>query len=332
MMDWRKGFTAGYVLAEVDPATWNDVRFYNFTGGSISRSETDQSADLNLTERLDEKWIRIYLNAQQVSGSAHVALFTGITSTPERQINGTRESFATDCYSVLKPADDMLLQRGYYAPQGVNAALLAAELLRVGPAPVEYAEPAPKLQEPIIAEDSETNLTMAQKLMDAIGWMIRIDGMGKIRICQKPTEIAARFDAIDGDAIEPQLSDVEDWFDCPNCLRVSSGENTVELKDEDPNSRLSTVSRGREIWQQESSVTLGDRETLYEYTARKLQELQSPARTRSYSRRFDPNVFPGDLIDLHYPRQKIMGRHRVSTQTITIGYGCRTSEEAVYEP
>ena len=331
-MDWRKGFSAGYVLTEVDPATWNDRRFYDFTGGSISRSETDQSADLDMTQKLDERWIRIYLNAQQAAGSAHEALFTGLTSTPERKIDGTRESFETDCFSVLKPADDMLLQRGYYAPQGVNAALLAAELLRVGPAPVTYADDSPKLQEPIIAEDSETNLTMAQKLVDAIGWMIRINGMGEIRICPKPSEIVTRFDAMEGDAIEPQLTDVEDWFECPNCLRVTSGENTVEIKDEDPQSRLSTVSRGREIWQQESSVTLGDKETLYEYGARKLQELQAPARTRSYSRRFDPNVYPGDLVYLHYPRQKIMGRHRVMTQTLSIGYGCRTSEEAVYEP
>ena len=330
-MNWKKGFTAAYVLAEVDPVTWNDKRFFDFTAGTISRSETDQSADLDMTERLDERWIRVYLNARQVSGSGHVALFTGLTSTPERRINGTRESFGTDCFSVLKPADDMLLQRGYYAPQGVNAALLAAELLRVGPAPVTYADDSPKLQEPIIAEDSETNLTMAQKLVDAIGWMIRINGMGKIRICPKPSEIVTRFDAMEGDAIEPQLTDVEDWFECPNCLRVTSGENTVEIKDDDPQSRLSTATRGREIWQQESSVTLGDKETLYEYAERKLRELQSPVRTISYTRRFDPSVFPGDLVYLHYPAQKIMGKHRVISQTISIGQGCKTSEEAAYE-
>ena len=274
-MNWKKGFTAAYVLAEVDPVTWNDKRFFDFTAGTISRSETDQSADLDMTERLDERWIRVYLNARQASGGDRVALFTGLTSTPERRIDGTRESYGTDCYSVLKPADDMLLQRGYYAPQGANAAILAAELLSVGPAPVTYADDSPKLQDPIIAEDSETNLTMAQKLVDAIGWMIRINGMGEIRVCPKPSEIAARFDAMTGDAIEPKLADVEDWFDCPNCLRVTSGENTVEIKDEDPQSRLSTAFRGREIWQQESSATLGDKETLYEYAARKLQELQS---------------------------------------------------------
>lgn len=122
---------------------------------------------------------------------------------------------------------------------------------------------------------------MAKRIVEAIGWQIRIAGDGSIRISAPPATESAKFDVFEGDAIEPALTHTYDWYSCPNCLRVVSGDSTAEARDDDPDSALSTVTRGREIWKQEKSVTLGDRETLAAYAQRRLKELSKRHRGRS---------------------------------------------------
>lgn len=330
-MDWRRGFSASFVLKTVDPLTWRDTEDLQCTGGSISRSSGDASADLNMLTDPGERWIRLYLVARQEGDGARVALFTGLTSAPREDINGRLKTYRVECYSVLKPAEDVLLPRGYYAAEGANGALLAAELLRGCPAPVTFDDNAPALTEAVIAENGESNASMARRIVEAIGWQIRISGDGSVRICPMPDKPAAAFDIFEGDSIEPAVSHAYDWYACPNCLRVVSGESTAEARDDDPSSALSTVSRGREIWRQERSVTLGDTETLVAYAQRRLKELQAPSRTVTYKRRYDPDVFPGDLIRLHYPHIGVQGLFRISNQTITIGMSCSTQEDATHE-
>lgn len=332
-MNWKKGFSASFSMNYVDPVTWRDLKTADFTAGTISRSSDDlmQSADFDMTDNPGEKWVRVYITTMQAGGGAHVALFTGLTSAPQEVMDGIRKHYSVECYSTLKPAADVLLPRGYFAAEGVDGAKLAAELLRVGPAPVTYKINGPKLKEAIVAEDDETNFSMARRLVDAIGWMIRISGDGSISIEPYPAAVSAKYDAFEDDALEPQVTNTYDWYSCPNCFRAISGDLVEEVKDMDPDSSLSVPSRGREIWQQETSVTLGDGENLYDYARRRLTELQSPGRTINYSRRYNPDILPGDLVRLHYPKNGIAGVYRSRSQTITVGHGCRTEEEATYE-
>ena len=332
-MIWSDGFTASYYVTLVDPDTWRDMERMEIYGGAVERSSSDlmQSADLDMTELPEggERWVRIWLDAEQ-DGVEHVPLFTGLTSAPERSLDGVRESYRVECYSVLKAPDDILVERGYYIPSEVQAPQAAARLLRSSPAPVEIQEAGtyPRLQDAIIAEDAETNLTLAQKVLDAIGWVLRIDGDGVIHIEQPQTETAAVFDSALNDVIELSINDTRDWYSCPNVLRCISGDLTAVARDDAPESSLSTVSRGREIWAQESGVTLGDNESLAAYTQRRLKELQSPARAVSYSRRFDPAVNVGDLVRVNHPEVNIDAVFRVQSQSMELGHGCRVSEEA----
>ena len=335
-MIWSDGFTASYYITLVDPKTWRDNGRHEITGGAVTRSADGlmQSADIDMTEMPSsgEAWVRIWLDASQ-EGVEHVPLFTGLTSAPARDINGRRESYQVECYSVLKPADDVLTDRGYYVAAEVPAAQAAARLLSVGPAPVEVEAVSnpPRLKESVIAENGETNLTLARKILDAIGWRIRVDGTGRIHIEQEPDETAAVFDTAANDVIELSLTDEYDWYSCPNVFRAVSGDLTTVARDDDPASVLSTVSRGREIWAEETSVQLGANESLAAYAIRRLRELQSPARTVSYSRRFDPHVGVGDLIRINHPEIGIDGLFRVRAQDLSLSYGCRTSETASEE-
>lgn len=336
-MNWNSGYSALYELKTVDPVSWMDSGSLEFKSGSVRRKDSDliESADLKMTERVREGWIRVYLKAWQSGSGVRVPVFTGLAMTPQRDLDGVREEYPTECYSVLKPAADILTQRGYYVPAGAPAAQLAASLLSVGPAPVEYDEGSPDLLEPIVTEDSDTNLVVAWRILSAVGWRIRIEGDGRIRICPAAKTSSARYDAFDYDAIEPKVTDSDDWYDCPNCLRVISGDKYVEVKDEEPDSMLSIAARkacrggSGEIWKQESADSIGSGESLAEYGFRKLRELQSHAREVKYYRRYNPDLTIGDIVTLHYPGQGIDGDFRIWSQTLTLGHAIRTDEKVV---
>lgn len=331
-MNWNNGYSASYYYTTVDPVTWRDLESHCLTSGSIMKSADAlmESADLALTELPSdgESWIRVYLNATQGANGERVAIFTGLLQCPQTDWEGRRQSYDAEAYSVLKAANDVLLQRGWYAPAGSNGAAIAADLLRVGPAPVNYEESAPTLSSAIIAENKETNLTMARKILDAIDWTIRIMGDGRINIEPKSTERMAVFDSLDNDIMELSITDRRDWFSCPNVLRVVNGDMTAIARDDDPESIYSTVSRGREIWAEESSPSLNDGEGIEAYSVRRLKELQSPARSVGYDRRYLPDLYPGDIIGIHHPAQRIDGDFRITSQRIELGYGARTSEES----
>lgn len=334
-MNWNSGFSATYELKTVDPVSFEDSGSLDFTGGTIDRTDSGlmESADLTMTENPGERLVRVYLRAIQDNDGERIPLFTGLTSTPERSLDGIRVTHNIECYSVLKPVDDILVPRGYFAPNGAEAAQLVRELLSVGPAPVVVDGDSPVLTEAIIAEDTMSRLDVAWMILNAVGWRLKIEGNGTVHICGQARDPAAVFDMFDNDIIEPAVTDQQDWFSVPNCIRIISGDKYVEYIDDNIDSDFSVYARKAnrggtgEIWTTETAPTTGANESLAEYAMRMLKEKQAPARTISYARRFRPNVLVGDKVTLHLPNIGIDGAFRITTQTIELGYGCRTAEE-----
>ena len=329
-MNWIEGYSASYILTEVDARTWRDRSTIDITGGSISKGTSGlmESADVEVTENLGERWVRIWLYAKQNDDGGREALFTGLLQTPAVKWDGVRGSYSAECYSVLKPAADVLLPRGWYILAGMDGASAAADLLGVGPAPVTVEGEAPTLTDTIVAEDGETNLTMARKIVDALGWRIVINGHGDVTIEAVPTTPTIVFDSQENDIIEPDVQDSQDLYSCPNVFRAISGDQTAIAKDDDADSPLSIQARGREIWAEDRNANLNSGEGIVEYARRRLTELQSPSRKISYNRRFVPGVYPGDVVEIRNAEQNIIGKFRLNSQKIDLGYGARTSEEA----
>lgn len=332
-MDWDKGFTASYYAYIVDAKTWRETTVLQLTDGSISRSASGlrDSADIscvNYNER--EQYIRLYLDVQQSGGSDHVAIFTGLTSAPTKDIDGVIVTNKIECYSVLKPAEDVLLQRGYYVPAEADVGRVITDLFSVTPAPVEVLGVAPSLQTAIIAEDGENHLTMVDKILTAINWRMRILGNGTIQILPQSNETVKTFDAQNADVIEPSLKITRDWYECPNVFRAVSGDLYAVARDDSDTSPLSTINRGREVWAEETNVALNTGESIAEYAQRRLNELQQIETTASYTRRYDPGVLVGDCVRLNYPKQTLNGTYEITSQKIKLGYGCTTDEEVKY--
>ena len=331
-MDWSKGYSATYYMTRVDPITWRDIGRVNLTGGTISREPDGlmESADIECVGYEDgEQWVRVYLDARQTGSGTHEPLFTGLATSPDDEIDGTRVDNKLECYSVLKPAEDVLLLRGWYAGRGANGATVVRQLLSVSPAPIVCETGAPLLSESIIAEAGESRLSMAHKVMQAIDWRIRIDGDGTVHIEPKPTETSAVLDPLTNDVIEPGIKVSNDWYGCPNVFLAIEDDLTAIARDDSPDSALSTVNRGREVWMCEDGCDLADNETIAEYANRRLREEQQYEQTASYDRRYLPDVRPGDLIRMRYPSQGLDGVYQVSSQKIDLGYAARTSEEVI---
>ena len=331
MIDWAKGYSASYYAERVDPATWRDVEVIRITGGIVKRELTGkrQSADISCVNyHIDvEQWIRVYMDVRQEGASAHVPLFTGLATSPDDDINGTLTTNSLSCFSVLKPAEDVILPRGWYAPAGMSGGELIRQLLRVSPAPVQVAPDAPALSDTIIAEEGETNLSMVDRILDAVNWTIRIDGDGTINIMPGSADPAIRFDPIENDMIETKIKVSADWYSCPNIYMAVSGDMTGIARDDSPDSLLSTVNRGREVWKRESNCKLADNESIAEYAMRKLVEAQRVKQTATYDRRYTPDVYPGDIVVMNYPQQRLTGSFLVTSQSVTLGYGAKTSEK-----
>ena len=331
-MEWSRGYTTEYYAEYVDPVTWRGIRRFEITDGKAVRKETGlrHSADIGCTDEVgDDKWVRLWMNTLQNGSAGHEAIFTGLTSTPSDDIDGYRISYSVQLYSVLRPADKYLLPLGWYAPKGAIGAVVIKDLLSVTPAPVSIEGDSPALAQNIIAENNETALTMVDKVLDAMGWRMVIDGYGQITVKPYSNEPIARYDPLDNDAIEPKISVDRDRYNCPNVFRARRDDLLAIARDDNINSEFSTVNRGYEIWEQELDVSLSDSESIGDYAERKLKELQKYAVSAEYDRRFNPNITVTDVIYMNYPRQKIVGLYRVTNQSIELGHGGRTSEEGV---
>lgn len=329
-MDWSKGFSSRYYVSIVDANTWRDIDELDITGGSISRSDDYliESASLDFVnyDHTKELWLRIWLDVRQENSSAHLSLFTGLAASPNRNINGNYITNDVTCYSVLKPAEDILLNRGWYINSGVNCGKIIKELLSVSPAPIVVADGIPSLQNPIIAEDKENHLSMVIKILDAINWRIRISGDGTINVIPKSEEPLVYFDGNENDSIENSLSVEYDWFSCPNVCRVVVGDQTETVKDTSEDSILSIPNRGREIWVEDTEGDIAYGESMKDFANRILKYHQRAAFTVKYNRRYFPDLYISDVVRLHYPEQGIDGLFQISSQSIKLSHGATVSE------
>ena len=330
-MRWENGFSASYYAYILDPSSWRETERIEITAGSITRTGEGlrDSADIECREYAfgKEQYIRVYLDARQNGSSSHVPLFTGIATSPSKDIEGIYEKNNLECYSVLKAADDMLLERGFYVPEGMSGTESIKDLLSVSPAPVTVNGNAPLVSKTIIAEDGETRLSMTEKILAALGSRMRIEGDGTIELCPAAGSASAQFDPIERDVIEPSISVSFDWYECPNVFRAVQDDLYAVARDDDPDSFLSTVSRGREIWAEELSCDFNSGESIAEYAKRRLKELQTQGMTATYDRRYHPDVLVGDLVMMRYPQQGLDGLFEVTSQSIELGHGAKTSEE-----
>ena len=334
-VDWSRGYTAKYYMTILDKKTMRDMKRVELKSGSIKRTLDNlrQSADLDCDgfDIQGEEYIRVWLDAEQQGSIGHTPLFTGLAMAPNNEYQGYKKSNTLECYSVLKIAEDMLLPRGWYAPVDSNGLLLVKDLLGVIGVPITTPEniTVDPLPTAIVSETKENRLSMSDKILSAMDWGLRLNGDGSIDLAPNTYDTKLRIDSIDNDIIENQISITYDWYNAPNVYRCFMDMSYAEAKDENPDSPLSIQNRGREVWYEEDNVVLGTTETLGEYAMRRLEELQRASLDISYTRRYWPDIYPGDVISINYPRCGVSGKFIITSQDVSLSGSARTSEEVI---
>lgn len=346
MIDWLSSMQQTFEYYTVDPNTWRDVKkIENVISSTIDRdseAETLGSATITMSEAIGECYVRIYLVAIQNGKTYKVALGTFLVQTPSWSFDGKTKEISVDAYTPLLELKENLPPIGYSLLEGENIMNMAYRLCRERVrAPVIEAVCDTNLYDDFVANTKDTWLTFLTDLIENAKYVFDLDEMGRVLFL--PVQETASLQPVwtytddNSSILYPDISLDRDLYGIPNVVEVvySSGKDNyyARVVNDNPNSPISTVNRGREIVHRVTNPSLyGDptENQTKEYAERLLKELSTLECTVTYSHGYCP-VRVNDCVRLNYTRSGISGvKAKVISQSIDCSAGCKVTETAVY--
>lgn len=346
MIDWLSSMQQTFEYYTVDPNTWRDVKkIENVISSTIDRdseAETLGSATITMSEAIGECYVRIYLVAIQNGKTYKVALGTFLVQTPSWSFDGKTKEISVDAYTPLLELKENLPPIGYSLLEGENIMNMAYRLCRERVrAPVIEAVCDTNLYDDFVANTNDTWLTFLTDLIENAKYVFDLDEMGRVLFLpiQETASLQPVWTYTDDNSsiLYPDISLDRDLYGIPNVVEVvySNGKDNyyARVVNDNPNSPISTVNRGREIVHRVTNPSLyGDptENQTKEYAERLLKELSTLECTVTYSHGYCP-VRVNDCVRLNYARSGISGvKAKVISQSIDCSAGCKVTETAVY--
>ena len=350
MANWLSSMQQTFEYYTVDPGTWKDKRLLtNIKSSSISRDAnagTLGSATVNTTEALGECYMRTYLITVQNGIKEKHALGTHLIQTPSVSFNGKVPDYSVDSYTPLLELKESMPLIGYTVPKDSNIMAIAYELVREHVrAPVIPAVCDKTIPYDFVASPEDTWLSFISDLIANAKYTLALDELGRILFSPKQ-EIASlapvwTYDDSNSSILYPEISLDNDLYGIPNVVEViysnSSTAKTTSLYsrvvNDDENSPVSTVNRGREIVYRDTNPSISGiptQDMLNEYAASLLKGLSTLECTISYSHGYCP-VRLGDCVRFNYKKIGLTDvKAKVISQDIECKPGCPVSEKAVF--
>jgi hypothetical protein len=346
MADWLSSMQQTFEYYTVDPNTWKDVRrLDNVKSCSITRDsevETLGSATIDITESIGESYIRVYLITIQNGVKERHPLGTFLVQTPSSSFNGKIRNVTMDAYTPLLELKENPPPLGYSILKGANtmrnAYLLVREHAR---APVVETTADDELYYDFIANVDDTWITFISDLIANAKYTFDLDELGRILFSPKQDTASLQpvwtYDDGNSSILYPDLSMDHDLYNVPNVVEVvysNSGDSYyARVVNDDPNSPISTINRGREIKRRITNPELNGDPTqrqIQEYAEQALRDLSSLEYTVTYTHGYCP-VRVGDCVRLNYSRAGLSGiKAKVISQKIDCATGCKVTEKAVF--
>lgn len=346
MPDWHKPMQQSFEYYTVNPSTWkDDKKLTNVKSCNITRdneAETLGSATVDVTESVGECYVRIYLITVQNGITEKHPLGTFLVQTPSSSFNGKIREVSLDAYTPLLELKENPPPLGYSVLKESNimnmAYMLAREHAR---APVVKTESDSKLNGDFVANLNDTWITFLSDLISNAKYSFGLDELGRI-IFVPEQDLASlqpvwTYDDGDESILYHDVTMDHDLYGIPNVVEVvySTDKDIIysRVVNDDENSPVSTVNRGREIIYRDTNPALDgipSQRQLDEHATRLLRALSTVKYTVSYSHGYCP-VRLGDCVRLNYTRAGLIGiKAKVISQTIDCRTGCRVSEKAVF--
>lgn len=346
MPDWSASMQQLFEYYIVDPGTWKDVRMLdNVKSSTISRdsgAETLGSATIDIAESLGECYIRIYMITIQNGVREKHPLGTFLVQTPSSSFDGKVRAVSMDAYTPLLELKENKPPLGYYIPKGTNIMDIAYRLVRENVrAPVVAATCDTNLFSDFIADTSDTWMSFTSDLITNARYSFSLDELGRILFAPEQSTASLQpvwtFDDGNSSILCPSFTMDHDLYGIPNVVEVIYSGGTspyyARVVNDDSNSPISTVNRGREIVHRVTDPSLiGDptNHQIDEYAEQLLRELSTIEYSVSYTHGYCP-VRVGDCVRLNYTRAGITNvKAKVISQSIKCEPGCQVSEKAVF--
>ena len=346
MPDWSKSMQQAFEFYTVDPGTWKDVKkLDNVKSCSISwdsDANTLGSATIDATETVGECYIRVYLVTIQNELKERHPLGTFLVQTPSSSFDGKVRTVSMDAYTPLIELKEKRPPLGYSILKNSNiidmSYQLASENLR---APVIQTKSSEVLYYDFVAETDDTWLTFISDLLRNAKYSFSLDEMGRVLFAPDQDSASLQpvyeFDDSNSSILYPEIRMSHDLFELPNVVEViysNGAENyCARAINNDENSPISTINRGREIVYRETNPRFSGeptQEQIDEYAKQLLRKLSSIEYTISYTHGYC-GVRLGDCVRLNYKRAGIKNiKAKIISQSIKCEPGCPVTEKAVF--
>lgn len=346
MPDWSKSMQQTFEYCVVDPSTWKDTRKLD-TVKSCSiewDAETDTlgSATIDMTETLGECYIRVYLVTIQNGLRERHPLGTFMVQTPSTSFDGKVHTVTMDAYTPLIELKEKQPPYGYSLLKNTNIMSMAYQLTSENArAPVVRTSSDKILSYDFVSETDDTWITFLKDLVANAEYSFALDALGRILFAPDQDTASLQplttFDDSNSSILYPDITMDHDLYGLPNAVEViySNGAESFYAKvvNDDENSPISTVNRGREIVYRETNPSVSGTPTeayIQEYAKRLLKALSSIEYTITYSHAYC-GIRLGDCVRLNYKRAGITNvKAKIVSQSIKCEPGCPVKEKAVF--
>lgn len=346
MTNWLTSMQQTYEYYIVDPGTWKEVKLLDHVKScSITRdvdAGTLGSATIDVTDLVEECYIRIYLVTIQNGVKERYPLGTFLAQTPSSSFDGKTRAVSIDAYTPLLELKENIPPLGYSVSKGSNIMENAYRLVReYARAPVVQTSCSTELFTDFVAETNDTWLSFITDMMANAKYEFALDELGRILFSPKQETASLQpvwtYDDSNSSILYPEVSVDHDIYGIPNVVEViysnGGGYYYARVVNDDANSPTSTINRGREIVHRVTDPDLIGNPTnnqIQEYAEQLLREMSSLEYTITYSHGYCP-VRLGDCVRLNYERAGLVNiKARVISQTIKCEPGCPVTEKAVY--
>ena len=346
MIDWLSTMQQTFEYYIVDPGTWRDIRrIDNVKSCSISRdleTETLGSATIDITESLGECYVRVYLIAIQNGIREKHALGTYLVQTPSFSFDGRSRAVTMDTYTPLLELKETPPPIGYSIRKGENIMDMVYRLTKERVrAPVVKPECDKTLFYDFVANADDSWMSFLTDLAANAEYSFSLDELGRILFSPKQDTASLRpvwtYDDDDKSILYHDLSMDRDLYGIPNVIEVvySGGDKHYQARavNDDVNSPISTVNRGREIVHRVTDPEIIGNPSegeIHEYALRLLREMSALEFTVTYTHGYCP-VRVGDCVRLNYKRAGLTDvKAKVVSQNIECKPGCQVTEKAVF--
>lgn len=346
MADWVESMQQTYEFYMVDPSTWKDARQLDtIKSCTINRDSSEAtlgSATIDSTEVMDECYIRAYLVTIQNGVKERVPLGTFLVQTPSYEFRNNVPVISMDAYTPLIELKGVVPPIGYALLEGQAIMSAASAICRENlRAPVIETESGDTLYSDFVSNLDDTWLTFVSDLIANAKFQLGLDEMG--RIIFEPVRDTRSLQPVwiydDGNSsiVCPDISDERDLYNIPNVVEVVYSTNvgymSARVSNDDPNSLVSTVTRGREVVYRDSNPSfpgMPTQDEIDEYAKQLLRDLSCLEHTVTYSHGYCP-VRVGDCVILNLTQAGLVNvKAKVTSQSIKCVTGCTVEETAVY--